>query len=191
MKIKVLFLILCGACISCTVSKNTAETTIQMEALDRLVVSKAFQIESNWANPLVTTSITSIANSGLLPPGSNVNTINLIGNSNYLRMYGDSISMNLPFFGERRLSGGYNSTEVSIAYHGKPDVIEIKKNDKKQVYEIQFSAKTDSDFHDIFITLSPNLVSNITINSNYRTTISYRGKVSKLSNDNNNAVTVQ
>ncbi len=191
MKIKALILLSCCVLISCTTSKKTADTAAQIQILDQLVASKTFEIESSWAYPLVTNSISSIANAGLLPPGSTANTISLIGNTNYLRMYGDSISMYLPFFGEQRLSGGYNSMDVAIEYNGIPDAIEIKKNDKKQVYEIRFSAKSNRDFHNVFITVSPNLISNITVNSMYRNTISYRGEVSKLSEVDNQKVTVQ
>ena len=60
-----------------TVSKNTLAET---KALDELVVSKRFEIESDWALPLATNSLNSIANAGLLPPGSSANRISLVGN---------------------------------------------------------------------------------------------------------------
>ncbi len=192
MRIKAFILIGCCVLMGCNVSKNTAHTASQMQALEELVDQKKLQIRASWAYPLVTSGITSIANSGLLPPGSNVSTINLTGNNNYFRMYGDSISMYLPFFGERRLAGGYSSMDVAIKYDGKPENIDIKKNEKKQVYEIRFTAKADRDAHNVFIRLMPSLIGNITINSNYKTTISYQGDISKVPSENSNqAVTIQ
>ncbi len=188
---RAIILILGCIMISCSSAKNTATTTTQSKALERMIALKSFQIESNWAHPLVTSSINSISYSGLLPQGSNVSTINLIGNTNYFKMLGDSISMYLPYYGEQRMGGTYNATDVAIQYNGVPKHIEIIKNDKKQVYEINFLAKSNRESYRVFITLSPGLTSDISINSSHRTTISYRGVVSKLSEENNKPLTVQ
>ncbi|MEW7292064.1 DUF4251 domain-containing protein [Aquimarina sp. 2304DJ70-9] len=188
---KIIFLIF-GFCLllSCSGTKRAVVTEAQIKALDEIVAKKTFQIESVWANPLVTASISNLANSGLLPPGSSIGNINLVGNPNYLKMHGDSISMYLPYFGEQRIATNYNRADAAIEYNGKPDEIKIIKNDKKQIYRIHFSAKTDRDVYDVYVTLYPNLKSTIDINSVYRTTITYSGgTISKLPQEN--AVTIQ
>ncbi|TPN88845.1 DUF4251 domain-containing protein [Aquimarina algicola] len=182
MKIKLIFLVAFSClCISCSSSKKTAYTISQIENLDQLIHSKKFEIQSDWAYPMVTNSISQIANSGLLQPGSSANAINLIGNANYFKIDQDSISMYLPFFGERRLSTTYNSQDVAIQFNGQPSDLKIQKNDSKQVYEIRFSAKTNNDNHDVFITLAPNLTGTIAINSTFRTAINYKGAIIALS----------
>ena len=53
---------------SCGPSKTM--TQAQIDALDQLVQSKQFKIESNWAYPMTTTAMQQVLNSGLLAPGS-------------------------------------------------------------------------------------------------------------------------
>ncbi len=183
---KILILILGSICIGCSSTKDITATPAQIEALNEMIRIKEFQIESRWAYPLVTNSLSSVANSGLLPPGSSVNNIDLIGNANYFKMIKDSISMYLPYYGERRISGNYNSTDTAIKYNGKPGDIEIEKN---KTYQIRFSAKSDGDGYDVEITIFPNLSSRIVVSSMYRTTISYKGEVSKLSLGTKDAIT--
>ncbi len=177
--------------VGCGGSQDVVVTEAQSKALDDLVTQKSFQIESDWAYPLVTNSFSNVANSGLLPPGNNANAINLTGNSNYIKMYGDSISMYLPFYGERRLVGGYNNKDIAIKYDGVAQEIEITKNDKKQAYEIEFLARNRTESFRVFITVSPGLTANISINSSHRTSMRYRGTASKLPQENNNAITIQ
>ncbi|GAA4278712.1 DUF4251 domain-containing protein [Aquimarina mytili] len=191
MKNIIFLTIVCCLLLSCSGAKNNIITEAQIKALDDIVAKKTFQIESLWANPLTTNSITSFANSGLLPPGSTVSNINLIGNPNYLKMHGDSISMYLPYFGEQRIATNYNRSDAAIEYDGKPDEIKIIKNNKKQTYQIYFAAKTDRDTYEVYVTLFPNLNSTIDINSVYRTTISYRGTVSKTKLPPESTVTIQ
>jgi len=180
MKIKGLLIIICCLFgLGCTTSKDTIAYAENSKALEELINKKSFRISLDWAYPLGTSSIYDIANAGLLPPGSNVGAISLIGNDNYMEMQGDSISMYLPFFGERRLFGNYNSNDIGIQFQGKPKKLSIEKNDRKQVYEIRFSATTDNDTHFVFIRVKPNLSTKITINSMARTTISYQGAISK------------
>ncbi|MBQ0736185.1 DUF4251 domain-containing protein [Aquimarina celericrescens] len=186
---KILILILGSICIGCSSTKDITATPAQIEALNEMIRIKEFQIESRWAYPLVTNSLSSVANSGLLPPGSSVNNIDLVGDSNYFKMIGDSISMYLPYFGERRVSGNYNSTDTAIKYNNKPDQIEVKRNDRNQTYEMRFKAKSKNDTYDVFVKLFPNLTAMIFINSIYRTTISYKGEVSKLSLETKDAIT--
>jgi len=91
--------------LSCSTSKNAA-TDEDIKALKDLVDSKAFTIESDWANPQVTSATQQVLNSGILEPGSNAGGINLIGNSNFLTISGDSIKSYLPYFGERQMNVG-------------------------------------------------------------------------------------
>ncbi len=187
---KAFFLIFsCGlVLVGCTGTKESVATQTQVEALDKLVLEEAFMLESEWANPLNNYSISSFANSGLLPPGSTAGNINLIGNPNYLIKHGDSIAMFLPYFGEQQVATNYVDGDSTIKYYGVPEEIKIVKKERKQTYQIQFKAKTNRDTYDVFVTLYPNLSSTITVNSAFRTTISYRGRVSKLSDKNKKAI---
>ncbi len=191
MNIKILFLLLGGILMGCSSSQSISTPTAKSKMLDDLVAQKSFQIELEQANPLVTGSLSNIANSGLLPPGSTVGTINLIGNPNYFKVNGDSIAMYLPYFGEQQMAGGYNNRDVGIEFNGVPYRIEITKNDRKNTYKLNYYIKNKTELFKVFVTLFPNLTSTIRINSNQRTPISYKGLVSKLSQNKYTAITDQ
>ncbi|MDX8554131.1 hypothetical protein MK851_10920 [Tenacibaculum sp. 1B UA] len=50
---------------SCASSKNT--TQAEIDNLNALVESKTFEIEAEWAEPMVTNAMAQLANAGLLP----------------------------------------------------------------------------------------------------------------------------
>ncbi|SEK44838.1 protein of unknown function [Aquimarina amphilecti] len=168
--------------IGCSGAKIVAPTA-QSEALEALIAKKSFTIESDWMYPLATSSMNTIANSGLLPPGSTVNGISLIGNQNYVRVHGDSISMELPFYGERQLPGQFTRNEGGIVFKGVPDRYEVTKDEKRQRHMIKFTVKNNRESYRVMVTLYPNWTSNININSSHRTSIRYRGNVSILESD--------
>ena len=99
--------------------------------LDALLDQKNFIIESNAALPQVTSAMTSIANSGLLAPGSTAGRIDLVGTHNYLKVMGDSISGYLPYFGQSQGGNAYRNTNMAIQFDGIPSNFEQKKGKKK------------------------------------------------------------
>jgi len=188
---RLLILILGLITLGCGSTKDPAVIAAQKKVLDDLVAQKLFQVEVQWAYPLATASFSSVANSGLLPPGSNVSAISLIDNSSYFRMQGDSISMYLPFFGERRMAGNYGTRDVSIQYNGKPGTIEITENTSKQLYDLKFSVKAATESYNVYVRITRGLVANITVNSSHRTSMRYQGNVSKLIENTEDGVVLQ
>ncbi|MGB5370884.1 MAG: DUF4251 domain-containing protein [Flavobacteriaceae bacterium] len=163
----------CGA-----VSKNTLAET---KALDELVVSKRFEIESDWALPLATNSLNSIANAGLLPPGSSANRISLVGNPNYLKVQGDSISAYLPYFGEQQMGAGYNNEGIAVQFKGVPVSYEVVKHQNRQRYEINFVIRNKTETYTVNLLLYPKKASVINVISTHRFMIRYEGRVGPLS----------
>ena len=166
-----------GACGSASQAGLQPDQTAEV---DRLVESKSFRIESDWAQPLVTNSITQVSNAGLLPPGSTAGRINLIGNSNYLQMEGDSVAAYLPYYGERQAGGGYGANSA-IQFRGVPKGLDIKKDPKTLGYRMNFDIREKGENYAVSIQLFPNLRSHITVTSSQRFVISYDGKVGELS----------
>lgn len=140
-----------------------------------------FEIRSDWALPLATNSLNSIANAGLLPPGSSAGQISLIGNANYVKVVGDSLSVYLPYFGERQMGGGYDSDGAGIEFEGVPEKMEITKNEEKQRYDIRFEFEDDAENFTVSLSLFPNLTSTISVNSSQRFPIRYSGAVKAIS----------
>jgi len=180
----VFIFIISGFFIGCNSARKTIEPTAKSKALEAMIANKEFIIESDWMYPQPTSSMNAIANSGLLPPGSTTNNISLIGNPNSLKVHGDSITLDLPFYGERRLSSGqYGGNNGGIVFKGIPDRYEVTKDEKRQRHIIKFTVKNNSESYQGIITLYPNWNSNIVINSTYLTTVQYKGMVSGLEAD--------
>jgi hypothetical protein len=150
------------------------------KALDKLVESKMFRIESTWARPQATTATNAIAGSNLQAPGSSGNSINLIGNFNYFEMKADSVKAYLPYYGERQFGNGHYSGSTAIEFNGIPRELEIEKNEKKGYYHISFLADKDTETLQLNIKLYPSMKSLMTVNSNQRMVINYEGKLMAL-----------
>jgi len=166
--------------ISCTSTKIVTDT--QQKELISWGNERSFEIRSYRALPMPTVAFNAVANSGLLAPGNSANNIDLIGNSNYFKMKGDTISAHLPYFGERRFGGNYGGTDGGISFDGVPDSKEITWNTKKQRVEMRFKIKQerDNENYDILIFLFSNHTTRIDINSSERTSISYVGHIEAL-----------
>ncbi|MCF6349205.1 MAG: DUF4251 domain-containing protein [Flavobacteriaceae bacterium] len=166
--------------ISCTSTKIVTEA--QQKELISWGNEKPFEIISHRALPMPTAAFNAIANSGLLAPGNSAGNIDLIGNPNYFKMKGDTLSVYLPYFGERRFGGNYGSTQGGIRFDGIPDGNDITWNAKKQRVEMRFKIKQerDNEIYDILVFIFPNHTTRIDINSSERTPISYIGNIESL-----------
>ena len=164
---------------SCASSKPKASLE-QIEALNTLIQSQEFNIESDIAYPRVTYAIQQALNSGLLPPGSTAGAISLIGNSNYLKVSGDSISSYLPYFGERQMQVQYGGGDSAIKLDGIMENYSVTKGENES-YLIKFQAKSKSEQFDIIITIFPNMKTEIFLNGTSRFSIRYSGHVIQVS----------
>ena len=147
--------------------------------VEKQIQNRDLQLFMEWANPLNTTALNAVMNSGLLPPGNSGSQINLIGNGNYFKMEGDTLSAYLPYFGERRMGGGYGRN-TQIEFKDVPVNLEIKRNETKERFEISFTISDHNrptENYQVRTEVYPNGRSAITINSSDRTVISYTGRV--------------
>lgn len=177
---KIQLVLLCLIFLACTTTQKTVLPTSQSRALDDLVAKKAFIIESDRAFPMVTTSMAAISNSGLLGNGNSAGNINLIGNYNYFKIEGDTISADLPYYGERRMGGGY-TMDSGIKFKGIPEKYSLTKDDATQQYDVQFQVRgMGTETFMVALKLYPNWNSSITIYSSQRNAIRYQGVVSAL-----------
>lgn len=160
--------------VACASSQNKA-TPEQVSALEEMVANKHFEIRALWAQPLVTQSMNSIANAGLLPPGSTANRIEITGAANYFKMVGDSVMADLPFFGERRMGGGYNQNKGGIVFEGIPRDLTIVPTKKDNGETIRFSINGDSEGYQVIAQLYPNGTARLNISSTHRTNMWFQG----------------
>lgn len=146
-----------------------------MANLENRVESRDFSLVARWAFPLMTQGVTSVANSGLLPPGSSANRIDLMGNANYFRVRGDSLLISLPYFGERQIGGGYADRDVGIRFEGVPLSYSTKKENDKVTVEINL--KDQSETLRFYLFLFPSGKAEINMNSSHRSSIRYSGRM--------------
>jgi len=180
MKPKHILLIFVSYCLlSCGSSKSVA-TPEQIQALDLLVSEKSFKIELEAALPQVTTSLMAVQNSGLLRPGDNMSRISLLGNSNDLVIKNEHVTSNLPYYGERQMSSGYNGSDSNIEFDGPVENYKVTKRDDSS-YKIEFDAMSHNENFDVTIYVFPSLKSEIVLNSAKRNTIRYEGRVIMIS----------
>lgn len=163
----------------CRSSEKAATQGLENQVLENLVSKKSFLIESDWAQPSTNNAMNSVANSGLFLPGSSGSNINLTGNPNYLKVYGDTVSAYLPYFGVQQISAGYG-TGSAIEFKGIPENWTTRRNTKKNSHDITFTIRQETEVFQVSLTLYPNLTSHVHINSAQRNFIKYLGKVSEL-----------
>ncbi len=105
-----------------------------------------------------------------------------MGNGNYLKIFGDSVSANLPYYGERQFGGGYGST-TGIEFNGFPENYIQEFNVNKQKYTISFQVSDTSDRYTIYIDIYPNKSSVVSVNMANRNAIQYNGNVNAIKED--------
>lgn len=178
-----LLAVITATVIACSSSKDATYAPEAIAQFHELVQNDSLRINARWANPMGTQSMNAIANAGLLPPGSAVNRIDLIGTSSFLEIKGDSVKAHLPYYGERQMAGVYNSNDVGIEFNGVPKDFAMVFNEKKKVYEMFFNIKNNDEAFDVNAVLFPNRKIIMYINSSQRLTIQYQGVFSEITTE--------
>jgi hypothetical protein len=146
------------------------------DQMENAVTNRDFQFRAQWAEPLQTGSMNQIANAGLIPPGSNVNRIDLTGTANYLKMEGDRVEMQLPYYGERQINQTYGRAE-GMEYEGTATDIRTIKNEKKNYYDLEFNLKNQTELLQCSLRVFSGMRTILTIYSSQRNMIRYTGEI--------------
>jgi hypothetical protein len=153
-------------------SCKSAATIAEIDTMKRIVSAKKIKITANSATPMGFANTRGLEN--LLPPGSNVANINLINIQNHVLVKGDSLLIDLPYYGELQIVTAYNS-DAGINFEGIPTSSKFVFNERKKLYQLDFETKLYNESLRMSITLFPNKRSSFVINSSSRTTITYDG----------------
>lgn len=157
-------------------STVTPLTAAEWAELDKLVEDRDFSMEARWAEPTPDNSLNRMANAGLLPPGSSPSRINLEGNANYFRMKGDSVEVQLPFWGERQVVQAYGSAD-GITYEGPAEDLEVVKNESQSRYDLNFTLRNKSERLQCNLKIFGGKRALLTVNSTQRNSIRYEGTI--------------
>ena len=168
---RVLFIII--IIMSCTACKSTATIT-ELNKLKEAVANNNFEFVANSAQPMSIANVSGLEN--LLPIGSNLAHINLIGNPNFLIVKKDSIHLDMPYYGVRRMGGTYGSADVGLKFNGESEAIDTKFNAKKNNYSIKYSLKNPKENLKLTLVLFTNNSATLNVVSSHRNTINYIGK---------------
>ncbi len=171
------FLLGCG-------TAQDLESDTGASQLRDFINSQYLEFRAEWANPMASQGLYAISNAGLLPPGSNVGAIQITGTNNFLKMQGDTITANLPYFGERRLGGGGYGGNTGIEFNGVPNAYNQVYNPEKNRLEISFEIADKTEDYDVRLTIFPNKNAGLSVNSNQRNSIRYTGAVVPMKKEN-------
>ena len=166
--------------------KYTDAENVAYDNLRQLVQSKSFIVRSNTASPMVSNAFMQVANTNILGPGNTANNINIASTSNWLRVVGDTINGNLPFFGEQNFGGSLGSQHQGIEFDSSPENYKVTEHTDKHKIDINFQIEDEyrgNERYNVFITVFPNNSSTIRINSTSRSSIEFRGDVSSWSEE--------
>ncbi len=152
-------------------AQRSAATNIE---LDQAMAERAVEMKAQFAHPLVTRAMSQIGNSGLLPQGSTIGQINIAETTNFFRIHGDSVTADLPYYGERQMGGGYANKD-GIEFAGVPENLEIRQDSITKGYTITFGIDGKTENFRVNAQVQPNLRSQLRINSTHRTAIRYSG----------------
>jgi len=160
---------------SCSGAKNALSEEAVKE-LRQQADSRNITVKAEWAMPLTTNAMASVFASGLLPPGSNVSRINLLGTPNSFEIRGDSIYADLPYYGERRIASDYPGGK-GISFTGAIENYKTDFDKKNGSYRISFDTDDDAERYDVTIRLFPGQRAILMFYSTQRNPIRYEGTV--------------
>lgn len=159
----------------CGISKNEVKLDLQKLEND----SRTFRIENNWASPMADQTLNQLTT--ILQNGSSGSRINLTGNPNHFEIIGDSLSVDLPYFGVRQMGGGYNNDQgINIEEKfANLRISDAKQNSK--ILKMNARSKSGENFQ-FFVQIFQNGNTTIVANGSQRRSISYSGKITDWDN---------
>ncbi|WP_405414489.1 DUF4251 domain-containing protein [Maribacter sp. Asnod1-A12] len=165
-----------SAILGCSSSKNIIS---ESHAIHGLMSSDQIVFIAKSANPTVTQNLNAVANSGLIAPGSSISRIDLTGTGNYLKIFGDSVSANLSYYGERQFGGGYGSA-TGIEFKGLPENYKQEFSTDKQKYTINFQITDKSDRYTVYMDIFPDQSGSVFVTMVNRNAIQFNGHIKPL-----------
>lgn len=104
--------------------------------------------------------------------------LNRMDNLGYMKMDGDQVEMELPYFGSSQVSTTYGRTE-GMRFEGAATDIATKKNETGGYYDLNFNLKNKSEVLECNLRVFSGMRAALTINSSKRSTIRYDGSITQ------------
>lgn len=175
MRISILIIVTMLFLVSCkNIEPLSAETQAQAQQMHEKITQQQLSIAATWAYPQANSTLNQLAINSGLGSGNTSTRISLAGNGDFLKIHKDSVSAYLPYYGERRISGGYN-TESGIKFDGVPREYTVVYNEQKGRSEINFSISQGTESFQLYIDVYPNGNAQFSVSSSHRTNIRFDG----------------
>ncbi|MEO0506686.1 MAG: DUF4251 domain-containing protein [Bacteroidota bacterium] len=165
--------------VGCSTSKNI-ETASTENMPNPFTEGETLFFVAKAAKPTVTNAYGNIADSGLLPIGSNAGILDLNGQGNFLQIKGDSVICSLAYAGERQLISGYNEIDTGINVN---DIMrEMSVKPEKDKYKVQFKMRDKRESYTVRGEIYPDGKGYFRVRSSHRFPITYTGYVEAQNN---------
>lgn len=169
-----LYLLLLSSLFACTSTQKNAMSEAQAARVQELISTKNLLIHATWAYPQADNVLNQLAANNGLGTGNTAGRISLLDNNNTFRLKNDTARAYLPFFGERRLSGGYNSSNA-VDFDGRVVDFKSEINTKKKRTELSFDIQETGETYEVYIEIYHSGRASISVNSAHRSYIRYDG----------------
>ena len=178
----ILFILVLGLLQGCGTTKRGNNSPKQIAQLTQLIDSKSYRFNATKAYPMQTQAFTTIANSGILPPGTASGIIDLTTITSFIEIHGDSITGDLPFYGERQFSAGPMAV-TGIRFKGTAKSFNSAYNSSKERFDNRIEIRGNQELFQINLYIFPNGTADARVMSNQRNTIRYTGTISAIEDD--------
>ncbi len=177
MKKVLLFFVLAVIMMSCNSTQNVVVDETKAKELAKMIENKNFKFIAETASPIATREINQLT--FLLPLGSSPNRILLTGGEDYFKTIGDSISVEMAYFGTRQMGGPYESNRTGIDLNVKPKLYEVKYDERKKIYRIKYRAHDARESFNMVLKIFPSKKAELYLNTSHRTAINYNGFITE------------
>ena len=154
-----------------------ASKEMKSQRLTELIENKNLKFVAETASPIAQREINQLT--FLLPQGSSPNRILLTGGEDYFKMIGDSISVDMAYYGTRQMGGPYEFNRTGIHLNVKPKLYEAKYDERKKIYRLKYKAHDNRESFNIVVKIFPSMKAEMYINTSHRTAINYNGFVTE------------
>ena len=161
---------------SCKSSFTEADHT-KLKSLQEEVLNDTFIFEADAALPFNSQAVNNAINNILIRNGNSASRINLSGDNYTLKIEEEMAVFYLPFYGERRVGGGYND-ENSFDFTGEIKNVSQSIVPNSNYISYEFDVRNDTESLSIELKIFSRETAHLIINSSQRSYMKYDGHLS-------------
>ncbi len=164
---------------SCKSPKSAVTKAAKQQKVEQKLLHKDYTIIFSAAYPQASHALNQAAQQlNLAAYGSSAAAIDISGNGYFLTVKKDSVSADLPFYGEQYTAGNMNAQDNGIEFSGKPNNHTIQRNEKYTRIKFTIADKNrTADIYSVSLKIYPNGTADLIVSSIQRSVMSFRGNI--------------